>query len=473
MNTRQTKRQPTGGVRAPRGAGPRRPAAGGRAPERRPAAAAGGEAAPAALNPAGVGRALLTQAVQVLGEVLTFAHPADAVLSRHFRENHALGHRDRGFIAESVYGVLRRLRWLRALAGGQTTPRQLLLAWLARGEGWPQRYFDGLVSVSERDWLNGLRGHGAENISLGERADLPDWLLERLLADGDEEALLALAHSLNRPAPLDLRVNPLKMSRDELLARLRADGLQVEPGVLSPLAVRLNRKPALQKHPAFVDGSFEVQDQGSQLLAYLVQPRRGELVVDFCAGAGGKTLHLGALMRSTGRLYAFDVSERRLARLKPRMARAGLSNVHPVAIAHENDARVKRLAGKADRVLVDAPCSGLGTLRRNPDLKWRQTPESVAEMTAKQGAILAAAARLVRPGGRLVYATCSLLAEENDAVVDAFLAAHPEFREVDAGEVLARQDIPVAAGARLRLSPAEQDTDGFFAAVLERADAHA
>jgi len=216
-----------------------------------------------------------------------------------------------------------------------------------------------------------------------------------------------------------------------------------------------------------------VQDEGSQLLGFLVQPKRGELVVDFCAGAGGKTLQLGALMRSTGRLYAFDVSERRLSKLKPRVARAGLSNVHPVLIAHERDAKVKRLAGKADRVLVDAPCSGLGTLRRNPDLKWRQSPQSVAEMVAKQTAILESAARLVKPGGRLVYATCSLLDEENDAVVDGFLAAHPEFRPISAGEVLARQGIALDTGERLRLSPRTHDTDGFFAAVLERAGADA
>ena len=227
-------------------------------------------------------------------------------------------------------------------------------------------------------------------------------------------------------------------------------------------------KPALQKHPLFIDGSFEVQDEGSQLLGYLVQPRRGELVVDFCAGAGGKTLQLGAMMRSTGRLYAFDVSERRLAKLKPRMARAGLSNVHPVLIAHERDAKVKRLAGKADRVLVDAPCSGLGTLRRNPDLKWRQSPESVAEMTLKQQAILEAASTLVKPGGRLVYATCSLLADENDAVVDTFLAAHPDFVLVPAQALLAEQGVALECGERLRLLPHLHDTDGFFAAVLER-----
>jgi 16S rRNA (cytosine967-C5)-methyltransferase len=205
------------------------------------------------------------------------------------------------------------------------------------------------------------------------------------------------------------------------------------------------------------------------MLGYLLGPKRGEMVVDFCAGAGGKTLLLGALMRSTGRLYAFDVSEKRLARLKPRLARSGLSNVHPVVIAHENDTHVKRLASKCDRVLVDAPCSGLGTLRRNPDLKWRQTPQSVAELTQKQAAILAAAAKLLKPGGRLVYATCSLLPEENSQIVDAFLAVHPGFVRLTAGEVLAAQNIRVElAGEDLQLLPQRHDTDGFYAAVLER-----
>src|SRR5690606_28001541 len=177
--------------------------------------------------------------------------------------------------------------------------------------------------------------------------------------------------------------------------------------------------------------------------------RRSDLVVDFCAGAGGKTLMLGAMMNSQGRLYAFDVSQKRLDRLKPRLKRSGLSNVHPLVIAHENDTKVKRLAGKIDRVLVDAPCSGLGTLRRNPDLKFRQSPESVAELVAKQAAILKSAARLVKPGGRLVYATCSLLAEENRDIVAAFLAAHPAFRALDCGELLRRQDIEVECGEYL------------------------
>ena len=201
------------------------------------------------------------------------------------------------------------------------------------------------------------------------------------------------------------------------------------------------------------------------------------MVVDFCAGAGGKTLAIGAQMRNTGRLYAFDVSGHRLDALKPRLARSGLSNVHPVAIAHERDERVKRLAGKIDRVLVDAPCSGLGTLRRNPDLKWRQSPEGVHELAAKQAAILASAARLVKSGGRLVYATCSVLPEENEAIAEAFGAAHPDFAPLAAGELLAQLKVEGAAslcsggddGLRyLRLWPHLHQTDGFFAAVWQR-----
>jgi 16S rRNA (cytosine967-C5)-methyltransferase len=176
---------------------------------------------------------------------------------------------------------------------------------------------------------------------------------------------------------------------------------------------------------------------------------------------------LGALMNSQGRLYAWDISEKRLTNLKPRLARSGLSNVQPQLIAHENDTKIKRLAGKIDRVLVDAPCSGLGTLRRNPDLKFRQSEQSVAELNVRQAAILASAARLLKAGGRLVYATCSVLHEENQAVVEGFLAAHPGFRLVPAGEVLAQHKIVLETGDYLELSPQRHGTDGFFAAVLE------
>jgi 16S rRNA (cytosine967-C5)-methyltransferase len=253
-----------------------------------------------------------------------------------------------------------------------------------------------------------------------------------------------------------------------VLAQLTAEGMEATPTPWSPIGIRLRHKPALNKHQLFLSGKVEVQDEGSQLLGFLVAPKRNDMVVDFCAGAGGKTLLLGAMMNSQGRLYAFDISEKRLANLKLRLKRSGLSNLHPQLIAHENDQKIKRLAGKIDRVLVDAPCSGMGTLRRNPDLKFRQSLQSVDELSEKQARILAAASKLLKPGGRLVYATCSLLPQENRAIVDAFLAAHPDFTLRPANEILAQQLIPLDTGECLQLLPQLHGTDGFFAAVMER-----
>ena len=225
--------------------------------------------------------------------------------------------------------------------------------------------------------------------------------------------------------------------------------------------------------PLYTEGHVEVQDEGSQLLALLTGAKRGEMVVDFCAGAGGKTLALGAMMRNTGRLYAFDVSGHRLENLKPRLARSGLSNVYATQIAHENDERIKRLRGKIDRVLVDAPCSGLGTLRRNPDLKWRQSPKAIEQLQAKQTAILNSAARLLKPGGRLVYATCSLMPAENEVIANAFTAAHPDFLQLDAREKLEQAGVTqaeslVTPAGHLRLWPHLHATDGFYAVAWER-----
>ncbi|MBI4988194.1 MAG: RsmB/NOP family class I SAM-dependent RNA methyltransferase [Rhodocyclales bacterium] len=412
---------------------------------------------------------LLDATTTALNLLLKFEHPADAVLSKFFRDNRLLGQHDRGFIAETAYAVLRRRRLLEHLLGAEATPRRLVLAALTRLSGVSQRQLEGVVSEKELKWVAELKGRQPGELSLAEQADFPDWLAERLLVHMEAGDLLKLAQGLNQAAPLDLRVNALKAEREAVLARLKEEGIAAEAGMLSPLAIRLKAKPALQKHPLYLDGSIEVQDEGSQLLGYLLAPKRGEMAADFCAGAGGKTLLMGALMRSTGRLYAFDVSDKRLARLKDRVARSGLSNVHPVVIANENDIRIKRLAGKIDRVLVDAPCSGLGTLRRNPDLKWRQTPEGVAELSRKQHDILKGASRLVKQGGRLVYATCSILPEENEAIVAGFLAAHPDFRQVSAQDILAQQGIALECGDTLRLTPHAHGTDGFFAAVLERA----
>jgi 16S rRNA (cytosine967-C5)-methyltransferase len=274
-----------------------------------------------------------------------------------------------------------------------------------------------------------------------------------------------------------LRVNTFKAKRTDVQKELQQAGIKAVPTPYSPWGLRIAGKPALNKNEAFLRGDFEVQDEGSQLLAMLVDAKRGEMVVDFCAGAGGKTLAIGAAMRSTGRLYAFDTSAHRLDSFKPRMARSGLSNVHPAAIAHERDDRVKRLSGKIDRVLVDAPCTGLGTLRRNPDLKWRQNLQSVEEMAVKQAAILQSASRMVKSGGRLVYATCSVLPQENEAIAQAFAAANPDFAPLSAGQILTDLKVESApslcAGGEdgqlyLRLWPHRHATDGFFAAVWQK-----
>jgi 16S rRNA (cytosine967-C5)-methyltransferase len=279
---------------------------------------------------------------------------------------------------------------------------------------------------------------------------------------------------VNQSAPLDIRVNRVKANPEQVKAALEAEGIEVLPIEGLPEAFRLPGKPVVAKLEAFQQGWFEVQDAGSQWVAALTAPRRGDLVIDFCAGAGGKTFALGSAMRNTGRLVALDTSDIRLSRLKPRLARSGLSNVYGMAIDKEEDSRLDRYLGKADRVLVDAPCSGLGTLRRNPDLKWRQQPKDVEELSAKQLGILKAAAKLVKPDGRLIYATCSVLPEENEAVLEEFLRLHPEFRVRHWTEILPPALRPPTLTSKpdqpyLRLWPQRDSCDGFFAVALQKA----
>ena len=415
-----------------------------------------------------VGRAQLEAIVDALTVILAARTPADAELRRFFRNHKNLGQRDRAIVAETVYQALRRRRLLEHVTP-RATPREIALATIVKLQGVGVSQLDAALKPEEKAWLAALKAEDLDALPLEIRADLPDWVIAKLRRSMDDAALLELARGLQRAAPLDLRVNTLKAPREGVLDRLAYDHIEAAPTRYSPLGVRLREKPALNDHPMFLDGAVEVQDEGSQLLGMLVEPKRGEMVVDFCAGAGGKTLQMGAAMNSSGRLYAFDVSDTRLAKLAPRLKRSGLSNVFPQRIANENDAKVKRLRGKIDRVLVDAPCTGLGTLRRNPDLKARQSPESLAELTAKQRSILEAAAALVKPGGRLVYGTCSLLAEENEDIVNDFLGRHPDFETVPARDVLKHQGISVPGTEQyLRLFPHVHDTDGFFAAVLDR-----
>ncbi len=419
--------------------------------------------------------ALLELTTELLHRVLQFSAPADKVVSDFFREHRGLGARERHTLAETTYTVLRKRLLFQHLAQsgkGEMERRLALLGWQGN-----DAFLRAALGDAERQWLAEVTAIDVLSLPDKLRHNLPEWLAQALASElGDD--FWPLVESLNQMAPLDLRVNTIKAKRDEAAAALAAAGITAQPTPHSPWGLRIDGKPALNKLPLFLDGSIEVQDEGSQLLALLTDAKRGEMVVDFCAGAGGKTLALGAAMRNTGRLYAFDTSGHRLAAMKPRLARSGLSNVHPVQIAHERDDRIKRLAGKIDRVLVDAPCSGLGTLRRNPDLKWRQSPQAIEEMASKQAAILISASRLLKPGGRLVYATCSLLAAENEAIAAAFEAHLDEargaatFTAMPADELLARAHVQGAdqlvRGPFLRLWPHRHRTDGFFAAVWQR-----
>ncbi|MCC7546245.1 MAG: RsmB/NOP family class I SAM-dependent RNA methyltransferase [Burkholderiales bacterium] len=414
--------------------------------------------------------ARLDATIDALRAVLALTQPADACLRAFFRAQPGLGQRDRGVVAELVFACLRHLRLLEQVCEGRQ-PRRLALAAAVLAQGCSVRQLDPVLRKDEGQWLAALRARDLRGLPPAVQLSLPDWLWERLCAQSGEAEATELGRALLASAPLDLRVNAMRAGRDEVLQRLRAEGMAARPTPFAPLGIRLADKPALQKHPLFLDGSIEVQDEASQLLALVVGARRREMVVDFCAGAGGKTLALGAMMRSEGRLYAFDTSDKRLANLAPRLKRSGLSNVHPQLIDSEHDRRIARLERKIDRVLVDAPCTGLGTLRRNPDLKWRQTPGSVAQLQAKQRSILAAAARLVKPGGVLVYATCSLLREENEEIVDQFLAQAPQFRTGDASAALRPLGLELDSAPYYRVLPHRHRMDGFFAALLERAAA--
>ena len=427
---------------------------------------------------------------RLLPELLSFEQPSDRVVSRYFRAEPQLGNRDRALIAESAFAILRRKNEMSQFASsgsGSQFRRLALLGMVSAlsegGLGSANKAESAIADLAhvlqpgEFEWLQRFGQLDRNTLAPMVRNNLPEWLWDAFGAYPGEATRESLSKSLMQPALLDLRANTMKTTREALLEEMNALGgrYQAIPTPFAPNGVRIMGKPALQNTVGFKGCKFEVQDEGSQLLTYLLGAKRGEMVVDFCAGAGGKTLAIGALMRSTGRLYAFDTSERRLANLKPRQARSGLSNVHPVWIDSENDAKIKRLAGKIDRVLVDAPCSGIGTLRRNPDLKWRQTPAGIAELNIKQASILASASRLLKPGGRLVYATCSLLPQENQKIAEDFLEKHPDFEVIPAADVLKNDflDGKLPIGTSIdnpwwQLWPHLHGTDGFFGAVFQR-----
>ncbi len=449
----------SGGAGSGRSAGPGRGASG-QAPGR-----GRGSGQPDPGGPLGrVGLEVLQEAV---ADALRVDRPADLALREFFRQHAFLGRRDRGVVAETVFDVLRHRRLYEALSQGIRGPMSRTFACLSVLRRFGTPALPGLqLNPPETEAFKQAVAIDPAGLPQAVRLSLPDWLHAELLAQarkrlGDEASqeqidteVEAVGRALLQPAPLDLRVNLLKSDRPAVLAALSAAGIAAEALADVSTAIRVRGKPAIDKLAAFEAGDFEVQDAGSQRLAEFTQARRGQMVVDFCAGAGGKTLAMAAAMRNTGQIYACDTSPVRLQRLRPRLMRSGATNVQPFGLDSENDRKLRRLAGRADLVLVDAPCSGTGTLRRNPELKWRMDSASVDTLHALQCSILSAAARLVKPGGALVYATCSLVRRENEAVVAAFRASHPQFGEPEL----------------LRVRPEESDSDGFFAArwVLPR-----
>lgn len=406
--------------------------------------------------------------------------PADSLIASYFKDRRYIGSKDRGAISGLFYGVLRQggaLEWRLARAGLMVDPRTLILGALLLLEGrtladigeWlnGERHTAAPLSTKEREALATLERQSlvTDDMPQAARLNYPDWMEPSLRAALEDEFVPVL-EAMAKEAPVDLRVNTLKATRAQVMDALSASGYAPQLLDFVPYGIRLQKRGPVFTLPAFRDGWFEMQDAGSQLAASLVAAKPGDKVVDFCAGAGGKTLALAAAMENRGRVMAWDINTRRLAQMPKRLARAGAHNVQLRVLASENDAFVKRHKMTADWVLIDAPCTGSGTWRRSPDLKWRTAQKDLQELAQVQANILASASRLVKPGGHLVYVTCSLFDEENRLQAEAFLQKHKEFslRPLPAHvqQVMGQRDM-------LRLWPHRHDTDGFFAAIFVRA----
>ncbi len=426
--------------------------------------------------------ARLAATLEILEQIEATPRPADALVSAYFRSRRYIGSKDRAAVSTQTYDILRhqaRLDWWIEKYGKPPSARLRFLAYLRLVEKKTVAEIEGLcdgkkfapafISPEENAFLNRLKGHTLEHPEMPEAVlgECPAWAYEGLRSKFGKRLEKEL-QALLEPAPLDLRVNPLKITRDEALAQLRKIDLKVELTPYSPLGLRVKERPSLSNIALLKDGAIEIQDEGSQLVALLVDPKAGERIVDFCAGAGGKTLALSAQMQNKGRITACDVLENRLKRSGERFRRAGLHNIETKPLSSERDPWVKRHKGTFDRVLVDAPCSGTGTWRRNPDSRWRSLGPGLDALLPLQASILESASRLVKTGGRLVYATCSLLPEENEKQIEKFLDNHPDFALVpvqQSGAVL--PNLP-QTGDFLALSPAAHNTDGFFAAIMEK-----
>ena len=424
--------------------------------------------------------ARLQAAIDLLSEMDASTAPGDGIVRQYFRTRRYIGSKDRRAIAERVWRVVRhraRLRW--TLNTDSAPPRLTVLAdgvlygddtvdsldALCSGE----TYTPAVLSDDERSNLSKLNDREQTDAPAQVTAECPDWLWPYFTDLFGDEAATELS-ALNVEAPVDLRVNTVKGDRDSVRNALEQEGLSAENTSLSPIGLRLFERTTLGNSKAFQDGLVEVQDEGSQVAALLAAADSDHEVLDFCAGAGGKTLALAASMGGNGRIVATDNDEGRLKKAKGRLKRAGVHSVTTRVLNPANTNWLHKRRKSFDRVLVDAPCSGTGAWRRQPDARWRLTPSDLDRYIATQDQVMTQGGRMVKPGGRLIYVTCSLLRQENEDRVEGFLERHDHFRVRSAADVW-KQVFGTRYSGRgkyLRLSTRRHHTDGFFVAILER-----
>ncbi|MGX1196726.1 RsmB/NOP family class I SAM-dependent RNA methyltransferase [Parvibaculum sp. MBR-TMA-1.3b-4.2] len=425
--------------------------------------------------------ARLSAAIDILVDIFRSETPADRIFENWARASRYAGSKDRAAVSAIVYGVLRHKAEL-AHAVGDDAPRLMAMGWLTLRAGEGADAVLALMTGEKHDPAPATEEEAAAlkaaalpgpDIAPHIRLNYPEWLHPEFQDAFGERLEPELAALMDR-APTDLRANTLKASREDVMRALKEAGAEIEEGALSPWSIRLLKKANLPALKPFKDGLVEIQDEGSQLACLLAGAKPGEQVVDLCAGGGGKSLALAATMENHGQIFACDLEARRLKALMPRAQRAGCRNIQTMPlhlwVPGGTDPDLAALAGRADLVLVDAPCSGTGAWRRSPDARWRLTTEKLAGYRAAQTEVLERAAPLVKPGGRLVYVTCSLLPSENEDRVAAFLAAHEDFAE-EPWTKHWPEDLPRPASLSaiaLRLSPATSGTDGFFVSILRR-----
>lgn len=397
----------------------------------------------------------------VIKEIIKFESHPDKIVSEFLANNRKLNSFEKKIAVDTIYAVIRNYFKISQILVKNNPLEIIGIIFIKILKLEPSSYEKiDIINFTQLQTLE------FKNDDLS-TYELPQFVLDKL-AQQFPNNYQNLILALNSRANIDIRINTTKTKLQKITSILDEENISYKKCAYSPYAIRLLDSNISPKHPLVTSGMIEFQDESSQLAALLLHPKRGSMVVDFCAGSGGKALLFGMLMRDTGRIYAFDTNMRRLENLKPRLAKSGLKNIHAEVIANENDAKVMRFKGKIDYVFVDAPCTGIGTIRRNPELKFGITNEKLELITAKQYAILTAASNLVRVGGNIVYATCSILKEENQEIIAQFLQKNPDFTLVSANTVLKNCDELCNQNGYLEILPNISGSDGFFAALLKK-----